>query len=225
MICFYGEELLATQGRGGPAPRRGNRHAERAPQGCYPCAGHDRWIAISVTSDDEWRVLCAEAGLGDDLPRLSFDERQRRHDEIDRALSAFTKRHEADELTLRLQERGVIAAPVADAERVVDDRQLNYDRFWVELDHAEVGAIRQPGLAIELSETPATFRRAAPCLGQHNAEILGGELGLSDEDLAALAADGLIADRPPPGASFRKNAKKVATPPASQAAAARNESR
>ena len=64
MICFYGEELLAAQGRGGVAPRRGSRHAERAPQGCYRCAGEDRWIAISVTGDEEWRALCEEAGLG-----------------------------------------------------------------------------------------------------------------------------------------------------------------
>ena len=92
MICFYGEELLAAQGRGGVAPRRGSRHAERAPQGCYRCAGEDRWIAISVTGDDEWRALCEEAGLGQELARLSFADRQRRHDEIDRALESFTTR-------------------------------------------------------------------------------------------------------------------------------------
>jgi benzylsuccinate CoA-transferase BbsF subunit len=210
MICFYGEELLATQGRGGVAPRRGNRHADRAPQGCYRCAGDDRWIAISVTSDEEWLALCELAELGPQLARLDFHERQRRHDEIDRALEAFTMRHEADALMRRLQARGVIATTVADAARVVDDPQLAHDRFWIELDHAEVGPIRQPGLAIELSETPATFRRAAPCLGQHNAEVLGGELGLSKDELVELAAAGLIADRPPPGASFRKNAKKPA---------------
>ena len=139
MVCFYGEELLAAQGRGGVAPRRGSRHAERAPQGCYRCAGEDRWIAISITTDEEWRALCEEAGLGQELARLSFAERQSRHDEIDRALEAFTTRHEADALMRRLQDRGVIAATVADAARVVDDPQLRHDGFWVELEHAEVG--------------------------------------------------------------------------------------
>jgi crotonobetainyl-CoA:carnitine CoA-transferase CaiB-like acyl-CoA transferase len=210
MICFYGEELLAAQGRGAVAPRRGSRHAERAPQGCYRCAGEDRWIAISVTGDQEWRSLCEVAELPQDLALLSFAERERRHDEIDRALESFTTRQEADALMRRLQDRGVIAATVADAARVVDDPQLGHDRFWVELEHAEVGPIRQPGLAIRLSQTPATFRRAAPCLGQHNAEVLGGELGLSEQDLASLTASGVIADRPPPGASFRRNAKKPA---------------
>jgi crotonobetainyl-CoA:carnitine CoA-transferase CaiB-like acyl-CoA transferase len=210
MICFYGEELLATQGRGGVAPRRGNRHADRAPQGCYRCAGEDRWIAISVTGDQEWRALCEVAELSPDLARLALTDRHRRHDEIDHALEAFTARYEADALMRLLQERGVVAATVADAARVVDDPQLAHDGFWVELEHAEVGPIRQPGLAIQLSETPATFRRAAPCLGQHNVEVLGRELGLSPDELAELAAAGLIADRPPPGASFRKNAKKPA---------------
>ena len=152
------------------------------------------------------------AELGHELARLSFAERQLRHDEIDRALAAFTSQHDADALMQRLQEQGVIAATVADAARVVDDPQLRHDGFWVELEHAEVGPIRQPGLAIRLSDTPATFRRAAPCLGQHNAEVLGGELGLSAQELASLAESGVIADRPPPGASFRKNAKKPAAP-------------
>ncbi len=116
----------------------------------------------------------------------------------------------------------MIAATVADAARVVDDPQLRHDRFWVELEHAEVGPIRQPGLAIRLSETPATFRRAAPCLGQHNVEVLGGELGLSASELAALADGGVIADRPPPGASFRKNAKKPAPSSAPEQASGAN---
>ena len=96
--------------------------------------------------------MCEEAGLGQELARLSFAERQRRHDEIDRALEAFTTRHDADALMRRLQDRGVIAATVADAARVVDDPQLRHDGFWVELEHAEVGPIRQPGLAIRLSD-------------------------------------------------------------------------
>jgi crotonobetainyl-CoA:carnitine CoA-transferase CaiB-like acyl-CoA transferase len=111
----------------------------------------------------------------------------------------------------RLQERGVAAATVADAERLVGDPQLRHDRFWVELEHAEVGRIRQPGNAIRFSETPVTFRRAAPCLGQHNGEVLGGELGLSATELESLRAAGVIADRPPPGASFRRTAKPASS--------------
>ena len=219
MICFVGDEILAAQARGAPSPRRGNRHAERAPQGVYPCAGSDRWIAISVTSDDEWRALWAEASLDDAWPAActgagldpatagaGLAERQRRHDEIDRALAAWTSRQEPDALMRRLQECGVIAATVADAERLVDDPQLAHDGFWVELEHREIGRRRYPGIALRFSETPATFRRAAPCLGQHNREVLGGELGLAPEEIDTLEREGVIADRPPPGASFRRTA-------------------
>jgi crotonobetainyl-CoA:carnitine CoA-transferase CaiB-like acyl-CoA transferase len=225
MICFFGEEVLAAQARGAAAPRRGNRHPERAPQGVYPSAGADRWIAISVTTDDEWRALASAAGLADELQRAGFAERARRHDEIDHALASWTATHDADELARRLQSAGVIAAPVVDAERLVGDPQLAHDGFWVELEHPEVGRRRYPGMALRFSATPCTFRRPAPCLGQHNAEVLGGELGLSEVEIAELRAAGVIADRPPPGASFRKNAKKPAIAGAADQAAAATDSR
>ena len=198
MATFAGEELLAAQVRGTNAPRVGNRHAEYAPQGVYRCTGEDRWLAISVTNEAEWQALCEVAGLDPALSTLDAATRHARHDAIDAAISAWTRAQSPRQAMERLQAQGVIAVQVSDGRDLVEDPQLEARAFWAELDHPDVGLRRYPGNPIRLSETPVTYRFAAPCLGQHNEEILGGLLGMSGAELAELRAAGVIVEEPPP---------------------------
>ena len=197
MGAFVGEELLGAQVRGENAPRIGNRDPIHAPQGVYPCAGDDRWIAISVSSDEEWRALAALAGLDMDVAALEIEGRRARHDELDVAIGEWTSAFSPHALMRWLQDHGVIAMVVADARDLVEDEQLAARAFWAELDHPDVWLRRYPGNAIRLELTPVTFRRPTPTLGQHNDEVLGGMLGCSVAELAALRADGVIAEVPP----------------------------
>jgi crotonobetainyl-CoA:carnitine CoA-transferase CaiB-like acyl-CoA transferase len=197
MTAFVGEQLLAAQVRGQDAVRLGNRNPERAPQGCYPCAGDDSWIAISVTSDAEWSALCELAGFDSALARMDLAIRTAQHDAIDRALADWTRLFPARSLMRQLQDRGVIACSVSDARELVEDEHLAARHFWAELTHREAGRHRIPGIAIRLSETPATYRRAAPCLGEHNAEVLSELLQLDRAELDALEGAGVVTDRPP----------------------------
>ena len=197
MGAFVGEELLGAQVRGENRERMGNRDPQHAPQGVYPCAGDDRWIAISVTSDEEWRVLAELAGLGAERGALGLDERRAQHEELDALLGEWTRAFSPHPLMARLQPAGVIAAVVSDARDLVEDEQLAERAFWAELDHPDVGLRRYPGNAIRLDLTPVSYRRPTPTLGQHNDEVLGGELGCSAEELAVLRADGVITEVPP----------------------------
>ncbi len=197
MICFIGEEILAAQVRGSNPPRLGNRHPFYAPQGCYPCAGEDRWIAISVTDDRAWVALCTEAGLGPERVALRLDERIDAHDDLDGEIAAWTRGHDQIELMHRLQVHGVAACAVLDAKGMVEDPHLAARDFFVTITHPDAGTHPFPGQPIHLSETPATFRRPAPGLGEHNREVLGGLLGLTDAELDTLRARGIIADEPP----------------------------
>ena len=63
-------ELLDDAVNGRVAGRDGNRDRSRAPHGAYPTAGDDRWIAIAIETDEQWRALCAAAGLPADLAQL-----------------------------------------------------------------------------------------------------------------------------------------------------------
>ena len=203
MATMFGDHILAAQLRGAPEPRRGNRHPRRTPQGCYPCRGEDRWIAISVEDDDEWRALCAAAALPDVFVSMSLAERQADEDRIDGLIEAWTRGRDRAELVTGLQRAGVTAAPVADARDMAEDPFLEARGFWAEVDHREVGRRRYPGLPIHLSATPATYRRGAPCLGEHNREVLIEVLGFPAARVDELERAGLLSDRPPEGATGR----------------------
>lgn len=204
MGSFAGDELLSAQVVGQPPPRRGNREQGVAPQGVYRCFGDDRWLAISVTSDDEWRALCGVAELPEDWHDWELWEREARHDEIDVALSIWTRSISPSEAVMRLQAVSVIAAGLADGRDLLECEHLAVRDFWAELGGIDMGVLRYPGCPIRLSATPATYRRGAPGLGEHNREVLTGMLGKSDEDVDALLEARVIANRPPSMAELIK---------------------
>ena len=197
MGTFAGDELLSAQVVGQPPPRRGNREPGVAPQGVYRCFGDDRWIAISVTSDDEWRSLCQVAALPDEWNDWELWEREARHDEIDVALHIWTRSISPMDATMRLQAAGVIAAGLADARDLLESEHLASRAFWAEVGGVDMGVLRYPGCPIRLSETPVTYRRGAPGLGEHNAEVLSELLDMTEAEIRELLAEGVIADRPP----------------------------
>ena len=93
----------------------------------------------------------------------------------------------------RFSTAGVPAAAVAMPEDRIDHDPDN--AAWGMLPtahHPEIGDVRVDGLPAHLSETDWHIERGAPLLGQHNREVLGGLLGVSDEELAALAEDGVV---------------------------------
>ncbi len=197
MGTFAGDELLSAQIVGHPPPRRGNREPGIAPQGVYRCLGDDRWVAISVTSDQEWRLLCDLAGLPDGWKRWELWERESRHDEIDVALGIWSRSISPSEAAMRLQGGGVISAVVADARDLLESDHLAERGFWAELGGIDMGTLRYPGCPVRLSKTPATYRRGAPGLGEHNGEVLSELLGMNEAEIAALAEGRVIVDRPP----------------------------
>jgi crotonobetainyl-CoA:carnitine CoA-transferase CaiB-like acyl-CoA transferase len=165
---------------------------------------------LSVTGDDEWRALCELASLPAELSSLDRAARSREHERIDDRLAEWTRTREVTALAAELQARRIIAAPVRDARDLVTDPHLAARGFWIEVDHAAVGRRVQPSLPIHWSATPATYRRGAPCLGEHNREVLRETLGCSEVEFDELEARGVLHRRPPAGSTFRG----VQAPPA-----------
>ncbi|MFF5494404.1 CoA transferase [Streptomyces aquilus] len=184
------EPVLDT---GTPDPRTAdhpNRSPDAVPHGVYPAAGGDRWVAVSVTDDAQWQALAKLA----DLPCADGDLRARRarEDDIDAALAAWTSGHDGHELAALLQGAGVAAAVVATGRDLVEaDEQLAARGFYPLLDHPLTGPVRHEGIVARLTATPGELDRPAPLLGEHTHEVLRELLGLSDQQLAALAAEGV----------------------------------
>jgi benzylsuccinate CoA-transferase BbsF subunit len=196
-IVFDGPALLDTQLTGREPERLGNRHPQHAPQGVYPCSGEDRWLALTVTSDAEWRALCQIAALPAEARDWNDAERRAQHDTIDEALATWTSKHDQIVLMEALQGRGVIAAAVLDSPGMISDPHLRARDFWIESEHAEWGrAFPFAALPVHFDATPATYRRPGPALGEHNAEILL-EVGFDAASIADLEAAGVLVSEPP----------------------------
>lgn len=196
MICFIGEELLASQVRGSDLPRIACRSHDFAPQGCYRSAGDDAWLALTVTTDGQWRSLCSILGATD-LASLSLAQRQASHDAIDARISAWSASLDHHEATRILQDAGIPAFPVLDAKELLEDPHLNARDFFPVITHPDAGTYPFPGLPIRLSATPASYRRPAPGLGEHNDEVHAEILGMSGQEIASLAAADIIVYEPP----------------------------
>ena len=190
-VCQLGEQIVQFSRTGVQPPRVGNTHPEHAPYGCYPAAGDDQWIAICVTSDDQWdsiRRLMGEpewamsAELNHDAGRVSHRA------ELDDALGGWTSSQEPRELAASLQARGIAAGPVLNNRQLLDDPHLSERGFFVEIEEPDLGVKRYPGQAIRLSANAAGDWTPSPRLGEHTREVLADLLGLSDEHINGLEA-------------------------------------
>jgi crotonobetainyl-CoA:carnitine CoA-transferase CaiB-like acyl-CoA transferase len=191
-----GDPLFEAQKENADPKRNGNRDPAHVPQDVYPCSGKDRWLAISIENDEAWRALCDCARLTH-WSALSCSERIEKRESIDAALAEWTKSENSLALEAKLQAAGVIAAAVRDAVDLVDDPQLSYGPFWTRLPHPETGTHTQPGCPIRLEKTPASYRRPAAGLGEHNEEILIELLGADESLIAGLKGKRILIEEPP----------------------------
>lgn len=189
-----GPAFVAASLRGEHPSPTGNRDPRFVPQGCYPAAGEDAWVVISVRSDAEWAALAERVGRPD-LAGLTSDERAARHDELDELVGAWTSGRSADVVAERLQGDGIPAGAVVDTLAIHDDPQLVARRFYREVPNQKMHRYRQSGPTWSVHGPPAHEMRRSPWFGEHNAELLT-ELGLSDDDIAILAHERVIADAP-----------------------------
>ena len=194
-IVLAGEAFVAAS-RGEEPVHRGCRDGRFAPQGCYHCLGVDRWLVLSVRNDGEWHALCDLLGLADDLRQLDSRARRLRHDEIDAVINAWTTDRDALDAMESLQQAGIPAGRVHDTLTLLDDPQLVERGFWVSLPHPKMRPYPQQGAVWRLHDVPPQPRRHSPLFGEHNDEILRGELGLTGPEIATLESAQVIATEP-----------------------------
>jgi len=199
VASLVGPVLLDRAAHGGTSMAFGNssQEAPGAPHGVYACAGDDRWIAITVFDEHEWRRLASVAGHPEwaDDPRFATLEGRCAHaGELDALVTAWTRTLDAERAMADLQAAGVAAGRVADARDLcARDAQLAARGHFVDVETPEGGSVRIDGPAFVLSDTPARVRGPGPLLGEHTDEVLATILGLAGDQIAALRAAGVVA--------------------------------
>jgi benzylsuccinate CoA-transferase BbsF subunit len=194
-MAVIGEAFMQQVMNGAPPERDGNRDPHMAPHGVYPCLGEDRWLAIAVRNDDEFRSLCGVMGraqLADDARFRTLADRKANEDDLDTEIVSWTVTHDPFEATERLQAAGIAASPPLLNREVLESEHIATRNFWVEKEHLEVGVRRHAGIPWHFSETPLEVKRAAPVMGQDNEYVFGELLGMSSAEIADLTERGVL---------------------------------
>ncbi|HEU4758512.1 MAG TPA: CoA transferase, partial [Dehalococcoidia bacterium] len=185
----------------GRLPQRlGNRSPWYAPQGCYPCKGDDNWLVLTIRDDAEWQRFCDATGHAEWATDPRFVDvlgRFRHHDDLDGLIASWTREQDHVQAMHLLQKAAVIAAAVLNPKELLFDPHLRERGFFETIAQPGVGPRPVPRqLGARFSAFDAATQRPAPKLGEHNREVLQGLLGLSDDELAQLAAEKVIGDTP-----------------------------
>ena len=174
----------------------GNRSQRYAPHGAYRCADedrHERWIALAVADDRQWRALLDVMGNPPtDAAFATMLGRLRDPAALDELVAAMTRTRGAEELTVALQAVGVSAYPVQNCMDLHRDENLEAFGFWHWLDHKQMGPSPYEGLEHRMSRTPGGPQRPAPALGQHSDEVLAGILGMDPAAIEQLNRDKVV---------------------------------
>ena len=175
LLCGMPEAIMEyTMNQRVPQPR-GNRDEVMAPHGCYRCKGEDHWLAIAVSSDEEWESLCKVMGKPELIRDKRFADgflRWKNQDDMDKIIAEWASQQNYLEAFHLLQEAGITAGPVYSGEELYKDPHLRDRRFFVEIDHPEIGKRELPGLFAKLLKTPGSIRRHDPLFGEHTDWVL-----------------------------------------------------
>jgi crotonobetainyl-CoA:carnitine CoA-transferase CaiB-like acyl-CoA transferase len=124
---------------------------------------------------------------------LSGEEPLEEYERVKTIVSSFTAAHTKAELLRLSLEKGFLFAPVTTVEEVVHSEHLRARDYFQPLEHPELGrSFLYPGPFARFTQSPITYRRRPPTVGEHNREIYAGEMGLGEDELAALERKGII---------------------------------
>ena len=161
----------------------------------------DRWLAIAPESPDQWAGLAAVVGAAEWPGRdpasgeqaageWAAEERaaeERAVEALGRAVCRWAADRDVTQAAADLQARGVPTSAVQEPwELLRADPQLAARGFYRQIEHPACGVVATSRLPVVFSATQPAVRRPAPLLGEHNAEILGGILGLNDAEIGDL---------------------------------------
>jgi crotonobetainyl-CoA:carnitine CoA-transferase CaiB-like acyl-CoA transferase len=201
VFSFLGEYYLDYAMNGRIHGTLGNRHP-RALQNCYPCAGENRWIAITIYDNDQWRTLCdiiGAAQMRDDPELADHEDRNRHQDVIDPVIAEWTQGQTPEEAMRKLQEHGISAGAVMTQADAFDDPHIQSREFFHEASQEDCGTHLYPGPLYRMSETPLGIRRGPVMFGQDNEYVYRELLGYSEAEYAEFEAAGHIGTDYAPG--------------------------
>ncbi len=199
-LAVAAEQVIEYSAFGVLLGRDENAMPHAAPQGLFETSAESERVAVSVTTDDEWRGLCRALGAEDWRLSEALSTHRGRladHDALRARVSAWSRTRSRDEVIETLHAEGVPASAAINNHALMPNPQLSARGFFQTLKHPFTGEKRYPSFPATFSALERDLHRAPPpTLGQHNREVLHGELGLDERECDRLEAEGIIGTRP-----------------------------
>jgi len=174
--------------------RRGNRMEESSPRNAYETLDKE-WVAISASSQRTFERLAEAIGrpeLPDDPEFADNPSRVANDTKLDAIIGDWFRQLSLDDAMAVLEQHDVVAGPVYSIRRILEDPHYQARQDIVEVDDPDLGAVRMQNVIPKLSRTPGQVKFAGMRLGAHNHEVYTQRLGLSEEEIERLQADGVI---------------------------------
>lgn len=177
----------------GKAPDRlGNSHPNVVPYQSFETA--DGHLVLAIGNDEQFRRCCTRINRADLTSDTRFQTNERRvknRDALVAELSATLATASTAYWLAELESADVPCAPINRIDQVFDHPQAKARGLRIEIQHP-CGAAPLVASPVRLSETPPTYRRAPPLLGQHSREVLVEEAGISEADFHSLLLSGAV---------------------------------
>ena len=183
------------RGSGALPPRVGNRHGglALAPYNVYEAS--DGHIAVVCVTEPHWHKMLAAMGREDlqDDPRFSTNKaRVENLAQTDEVVQQWASSRTRDELVALSKQHGFPAAPVRNLIEVMNDPHMHARGMLEWFEDQDLGRIVLPGSPLMIHGADRVATVSSPKLGQHNQEIYGQWLGMSDASIEALKKEGTI---------------------------------
>jgi crotonobetainyl-CoA:carnitine CoA-transferase CaiB-like acyl-CoA transferase len=174
--------------------RMGPATVNVVPHSHYPTRD-GRWIAIACTNDKIYQRLAVAMGEPERAAPESWGtlkNRERDRQQVDEHVAAWTARHDRAEILRLCEEAQVPCGPIYSIDEIFEDPQYAARGNILKVQDDRVGELPIPNLVPRLSDTPGSVRWLGPRLGEHNEDVFKDLLGLTDDELRRLAAEGVI---------------------------------
>ncbi len=172
-----------------------------APHGCYRCLGDNRWCVICVFNETEWQALVRVMGSPDWAFEQKYSTLSARNSNfklLDEKLNQWTRKQDARELVEFLQEAGIPAGVVQNAQDLSNDPQLLKRDYFVHLEHPVLGPTVSDRSPIRFTQgqalikEPATNWKSSPLSGEDNRYVYMQLLGLTEQEFRSYVQNGVI---------------------------------
>lgn len=194
ILTILGPQPIVYDQLGIVQTRTGNRSVNNAPRNTYRTSD-GRWVAISTSTQSIAERVMHLVGHPEVIEEPWFAsgaERAKHADELDRYVAGWIGDRKIDDVIVAFEDAHAAVAPIYDIAQIMEDPQYAALGSIASVEDPDLGTVRMQNVMFRMSDTPGEIRWAGRGLGEDNAEVFGGELNISDEQLDTLHEKGVM---------------------------------